>query len=399
MIAESIHHSSFTNHNFYLWGLDLSGTEQGAGGIGGLLGVYRNGSWYIPLSDANGNITEYVNSSGTPVAHYEYDAFGNAIAQSGTMSAEFKFRFSTKYYDAETSLYYYGRRFYDPIWGRWINRDPIEEDGGLNLYAFCGNDGINAVDFLGRKGVAVYKIHAIGDSMTYGVRTRTDPLMAPDDPKDPAHRKRLNENIHNKGWRVYLKQKLDSASAGKAFRFDFSGNYPASDDPGNIRHDGYPGDKAGHIYEKIQKGQIVCKEDDIYILLIGMNDALNLGADLAQGAKKVDINPAFSAMTAIARSIREDDPALFLWGKIPYITGLAMDWRKQYVPDKVNLPIKYLNRHVVNESSFCGATVFDLQNLFIDNPSFTDDGFHFSDAGNQHVASLLFEMIQSKINE
>ena len=152
LIAESIHHSSFTNHNFYVWGLDLSGAEQGAGGVGGLLGVYRNGSWYIPLSDANANITEYV-SSGTPVAHYEYDAFGNTIAQSGTMSAEFKFRFSTKYYDAETSLYYYGRRFYDPIWGRWINRDPIEEDGGLNLYGFVDNDPVNRIDFLGEKRV------------------------------------------------------------------------------------------------------------------------------------------------------------------------------------------------------------------------------------------------------
>jgi lysophospholipase L1-like esterase len=221
---------------------------------------------------------------------------------------------------------------------------------------------------------------------------------APKDPLDLAHRKRL-ENIQNQGWRVYLKQKLDRASSGKAYRFEFSGNYPASDDPGNIRHDGYPGDKAGKIYEKIQQGQIVCKEDDIYILLIGMNDALNLGAQLANGAKKADINPALSAMTGIATSIRQDDPALFLWGKIPYITDLAKDRNRYYIPSNVNLPIKYINQHVGNEASFFGATVFDLQNLFIDNPSFTDDGFHFSDAGNRHVASLLAEIIQNKIGQ
>ena len=135
--------------DFYLWGLDLSGTEQGAGGIGGLLATFRNGDWYIPLTDANGNITEYVNSSGSTVAHYEYDAFGNTLAQSGLMAGDFKFRFSTKYFDAESGLYYYGLRYYDPSWGRWLNRDPIGEDGGLNLYGFCGNDGVNQVDALG----------------------------------------------------------------------------------------------------------------------------------------------------------------------------------------------------------------------------------------------------------
>ena len=130
-----------------------------------------------------------------------------------------------------------------------------------------------------------------------------------------------------------------------------------------------------------------------------MNDALNFGVELANGAKKVDINPALSAMTAIARSIREDDPALFLWGKIPYITDLAKDRNLDYVPANVNLPIKYINQHVGNEAAFFGATVFDLQNLFIDNPSFTDDGFHFSDAGNRHVASLLAEIIQNEIGQ
>ncbi|MDX1681122.1 MAG: RHS repeat-associated core domain-containing protein, partial [Akkermansiaceae bacterium] len=48
-----------------------------------------------------------------------------------------------------TGLYYYGYRYYDPNAGRWINRDPIEEEGGLNLYAFVSNDGVNAWDLLG----------------------------------------------------------------------------------------------------------------------------------------------------------------------------------------------------------------------------------------------------------
>jgi RHS repeat-associated protein len=44
---------------------------------------------------------------------------------------------------------YYGYRYYHPQTGRWINRDPIEENGGLNLYGFVGNDGVGSIDILG----------------------------------------------------------------------------------------------------------------------------------------------------------------------------------------------------------------------------------------------------------
>ena len=56
------------------------------------------------------------------------------------------FRFSTKWFDDETGLYYYGYRYYSPRLGRWINRDPLEEDGGLNLYGLLGNCANNLVD-------------------------------------------------------------------------------------------------------------------------------------------------------------------------------------------------------------------------------------------------------------
>jgi RHS repeat-associated protein len=44
---------------------------------------------------------------------------------------------------------YYGYRYYAPQTGRWINRDPIEERGGINLYGFVGNDGVSQWDYLG----------------------------------------------------------------------------------------------------------------------------------------------------------------------------------------------------------------------------------------------------------
>ena len=99
--------------------------------------------------DNNGNITKYIDEGGNVVASYEYDDFGRTISQSGTMAEDFRIRFSTKYYDAEAGLYYYGYRFYSPSLMRWLNRDPIEEEGGLNIYSFCFNSPMSSHDLLG----------------------------------------------------------------------------------------------------------------------------------------------------------------------------------------------------------------------------------------------------------
>jgi RHS repeat-associated protein len=59
------------------------------------------------------------------------------------------FLFSSKYYDWETGLLYYGHRYYSPSLARWLSRDPIEENGGPNVYGFAGNDPVNALDLFG----------------------------------------------------------------------------------------------------------------------------------------------------------------------------------------------------------------------------------------------------------
>lgn len=133
----------------YFWGPDLSGTLQGAGGVGGLLAVSMNGLFYFPCYDNNGNVIAYAGENGTLRAEYAYDAFGNTVAQTGDMADAFSYRFSTKYWDEETGLYYYGYRFYSPEFGRWLNRDPIGEREEINLYGFVNNDGLSAWDFLG----------------------------------------------------------------------------------------------------------------------------------------------------------------------------------------------------------------------------------------------------------
>jgi len=174
-LIEEISTSSQTaSINHYTWGLDLSLSLQGAGGVGGLLSVVCApftesgliGDWLLPIGyvsgpapstfyytfDLNGNVSELLDSTGSIAAHYEYGPFGELLVENyeaGLGTAVASFRFSTKYYDAELKTLYYGYRYYDPSHGRWLNRDPIEESGGLNLYGFVGNSPGDEFDYMG----------------------------------------------------------------------------------------------------------------------------------------------------------------------------------------------------------------------------------------------------------
>ena len=147
----------------YFWGRDVSSSLDGAGGVGGLVCLVRDGAAYVPLYDANGNITAYVDSSGSLVARYTYDCFGNVISSSGEQAGDFRFGFSTKYQDETTGLLLYECRCYSPVLGRWMTRDPIGEDGGVNLYAFCENDPLDSCDYL---GLSIYPLDMLPDPRT-----------------------------------------------------------------------------------------------------------------------------------------------------------------------------------------------------------------------------------------
>jgi RHS repeat-associated protein len=150
LIKEITTQDAVTSSDYYVWGLDLSQTIDDAGGIGGLVANITATDNYFYTYDANGNVGQVIDiADGSIKAAYEYDPFGNIIKQSGDMADANKFRFSTKYFDTETSLYYYGYRYYDSDSGRWLNRDPLGEEGGLNLYGFVLNDPVDKVDPLG----------------------------------------------------------------------------------------------------------------------------------------------------------------------------------------------------------------------------------------------------------
>ena len=135
--------------NWFVWGLDLSGSLQGAGGVGGLLAEIQDGVPYFAAYDANGNVTDYLSADGTIAAHYEYSPFGEIVVQSGDMADSFTHRFSTKPWCGVTGLSEYLFRKYGPGMGRWLSRDPLEESVGLALYWFVRNQAVSDCDVLG----------------------------------------------------------------------------------------------------------------------------------------------------------------------------------------------------------------------------------------------------------
>lgn len=179
------------------WGLDLSGSLQGAGGVGGLLCLSElNASGSVtkqryPLYDGNGNVVGLLKPDGTVAATYRYDAFGQTLATTGPPE-DCDYRFSAKPQDPVTGLYYYGHRYYDPVTGRWPYRDPIEEQGGFNLYGFVENDNINGWDFRGLWG----EVTRINGSKQAVVCSTSD-----EDTWDTLAKKIDLKHSHPTGWR------------------------------------------------------------------------------------------------------------------------------------------------------------------------------------------------------
>ena len=102
--------------------------------------------------DGNKNVSELVSSAdGSISAHYEYAPFGEVILSSGDLALTNQFRFSSEYADDAISLVYYNFRHLDPVTGRWLQKDLIEESGGINLYVYLLNNVVFETDLRGLK--------------------------------------------------------------------------------------------------------------------------------------------------------------------------------------------------------------------------------------------------------
>jgi RHS repeat-associated protein len=135
----------------YVWGRDITGRRAGAGGIGGLVAIRDStGTRHFPTYDGMGNVAGLVKATdGAISGSYEYEPFGQTIRITGPMGTVNPFRHATKYTENTGGLSDYGHRRYNPATGRWANRDPIGELGGLNCYGFVRNNPLKHWGFLG----------------------------------------------------------------------------------------------------------------------------------------------------------------------------------------------------------------------------------------------------------
>ena len=102
-------------------------------------------------------------NSGNIETSLRYDAFGKKYQQSGAFTP--RYTFSTKEYLSDAILYLYAYRVYDPIAGRWTQRDPIDYQDSENLYQFCGNNPVNGVDPHGKnRYITQFDIRNLGKS-------------------------------------------------------------------------------------------------------------------------------------------------------------------------------------------------------------------------------------------
>lgn len=125
-------------------------------GIDNILAMtdYTGGSTstYYYITDHQGSVYAVTDSSGNIVEQYRYDAWGrvNAYDASGTPLSSSaignRYLWQGREYSWETGLYYFRARWYDPITGRFLSKDPIGISGGLNQYVFCGNNPVNVTD-------------------------------------------------------------------------------------------------------------------------------------------------------------------------------------------------------------------------------------------------------------
>ena len=168
MLGELDANTSNTKLRTYVWGLDLSGSQQGAGGVGGLLKVTDSTigtTHHFTAYDGNGNVVGLIDATnGIMTACYAYGPFGEPLRNTGAMGKRNGFRFSSKRSDDESGMLYYGYRSYSPSVGRWMSRDPKPDvqNGGLaglmfpidhapssEVYQFARNSPVETIDELG----------------------------------------------------------------------------------------------------------------------------------------------------------------------------------------------------------------------------------------------------------
>src|ERR1700733_2413084 len=122
---------------------DTSQAAQGKGS-GTAFSKAISGSAYFYTNDLIGSIRELIDGSGNVSAVYGYGPYGELTLLEGTLLPDFCY--AAYYYHAPSGLSLTLHRAFSSQIGRWLSRDPIGEDGGLNLYAYARNRPTSTID-------------------------------------------------------------------------------------------------------------------------------------------------------------------------------------------------------------------------------------------------------------
>jgi len=137
------------------WYVRGVGVAEGIGDVVAEVDVSgENPKPHYYLHNHRGDVLVVLNPDGAANSTFRYDAFGNYYQMTGPFTP--RCTFSTKEYLPAAGLYLYQYRAYDPIAGRWTQRDPIDYQDSISLYQFCGNNPVNSIDILGLEVKATF---------------------------------------------------------------------------------------------------------------------------------------------------------------------------------------------------------------------------------------------------
>ena len=160
---------------------------------GAIMGMIYGGQYYLFSKNLQGDVIGIYTDYGNLVAKYEYNAFGVITAITNASGTDVSnnashianinpFRYRGYYYDTETGFYYLQTRYYDPVVGRFINRDTSEiltaTPTGLtdkNLFAYCDNNPIMHIDQGGQFWDTFFDVVSLVSSVVDVCKNPSDP--------------------------------------------------------------------------------------------------------------------------------------------------------------------------------------------------------------------------------